>query len=489
MRLVVFVLAFLAAAPTAEAGELMFRTVEVIGPRGDRGTGQLATYVAAPGERNAVDVRFADGRLVVRDAARVRSGSGCQAVDGGVSCPVFALQSLEVRLGDGDDQFAAGPLTVDVDGGDGDDRLAGTGRLAGGPGADELRSAGGSATLTGGPGADLLDPRDGGGLDYSERTAGVSVNLAGDAAAGEPGEGDRVLPGATAFDGGGGPDVVLAAPAGADMRGGAGDDRLTGSLREGNSAAGGAGDDVLSGGRAYDRLEGGQGTDLVVGRGGDDELFADEVASPEPSVRDVLRAGAGEDYLLGGAGPDTLDGGPGRDRLIGVGGVDRLLARDRSADQVLCGDLFDDVPAPGHDLAVLDRRDEQVGCGRVRRSGPRAAELLGAVDVRSARSRHRAVVRVYVGCPEGRRACRTTIRLNLGRRWLPDCRLRVPAGARRRVRIAIPSLPSRDFSLRLELAPGPAGREPLTLDSYWRPLGRQAPPGGGLIRAQPARCR
>jgi hypothetical protein len=158
MRLLAFVLALLAVAPTAAAGELTFRTVEVVGPRGERGIGQVARYVAAPGERNAVDVRFPDGWLVVRDAARVRSGSGCQAVDGGVFCHAFALQSLEVRLGDGDDQFAADPLRVDVDGGEGDDRVAGAGRLPGGRGADELRSAGGSATLAGGPGPELLDP-------------------------------------------------------------------------------------------------------------------------------------------------------------------------------------------------------------------------------------------------------------------------------------------------------------------------------------------
>jgi hypothetical protein len=107
-----FVVAFLAASPAAEAGELAFRSVEVFGPRGERSVGQVATYVAAPGERNAVDVRFADGRLVVRDAAGVRSGSRCQAVDGGVSCPVSALRSLEMRLGDGDDEFAAEGLTV-----------------------------------------------------------------------------------------------------------------------------------------------------------------------------------------------------------------------------------------------------------------------------------------------------------------------------------------------------------------------------------------
>jgi Ca2+-binding RTX toxin-like protein len=309
------------------------------------------------------------------------------------------------------------------------------------------------------------------------------VNLAGDAAAGEPGEGDRLLPGAGQFLGGAGPDVVLAAPSGADMKGGAGDDRLVGSRLKHNSAEGGEGDDVLSGGRRYDRLEGGPGRDAITGRGGDDELFADG------GHGDVIRAGAGDDYLLGGAGPDTLDGGPGSDTLIGKGGIDRLLARDHSREWVYCGDWFDDVPAPGHDVAVLDRRDEQRACGRVQRSGPRTAELLGAVDVRAARRRHRAVVRVYVGCPAGRRACRVTIEPTLTRRSLPDCGLRVPAGGRRRVRIALPSLPNRDFSLRLALTPGPPERVPLTLDSDWRPLGDQPPPGGGLLHARRARCR
>jgi Ca2+-binding RTX toxin-like protein len=487
--MVALVLAFLATAPAAEAGELTFRTVEVYGPRGGAGTGKVAKYVAAPGERNAVDVRLVGLRLVVRDAAGVRSGSGCRAVDGGVSCPGSTLQWFEARLGDGDDQFIADALTVEVDGGEGDDRLAGAGSLAGGPGADELRSAGGWAMLAGGPGPDLLDPGNGGGLDYSEHTAGVSVNLAGDAAAGEPGEGDRVLPGAGVFRGGAGPDVVLAAPSGATMEGGAGDDRLTGSRRAHNSADGGAGDDVLSGGRAYDRLDGGSGSDVAVGRGGYDELFGDEHATPEPRARDILRAGNGDDYLVGGAGPDTLDAGPGRDLLIGKGGIDRLLARDRDADWVVCADQFDEVPAPGHDTAVLDRRDEQRSCGRVQRSGPRTAELLGAVDVRAARRRDSAVVRVYVGCPAVRRACRVTIRAAVTSRRLPNCALRVPAGARRYVRIAIRPTPGLDFSLELELATWPTGRKPLTLDSEWRRLIPQAPPGGGLISARHARCR
>jgi Ca2+-binding RTX toxin-like protein len=69
----------------------------------------------------------------------------------------------------------------------------------------------------------------------------------------------------------GGPDVVLAAPSG----------------------------------RRHDMLLGGPGRDVIIGRGGDDERFADGEAG------DVVRAGSGDDYLLGGVGPDTLDGGPG----------------------------------------------------------------------------------------------------------------------------------------------------------------------------------
>jgi RTX calcium-binding nonapeptide repeat (4 copies) len=304
------------------------------------------------------------------------------------------------------------------------------------------------------------------------------VNLAGDTAAGEPGEGDLVLPGATGFRGGAGPDVALAAPSGATLEGGAGDDRLVGSRLEHNGVYGGAGDDVPSGGREYDRIEGDEGRDVVVGLGGDDELFADE------GVGDVLRGGTGKDHLLGGAGPNTLDGGPGRDLLIGMGGVDRMLARDRSADTLRCGSQFDTEPAPGHDRAVLDRRDEQRGCGLVERSGPRRAELLGAVDVRAVRRRRSAVVRVYVGCPAGRPVCRLTIRPTLRARRLPDCRVRVPAGERRRVRIPLRSLPHRDFGLALELVPG---RERLSLQSDWRP--RDTAPGGGLIPARHARCR
>lgn len=58
---------------------------------------------------------------------------------------------------------------------------------------------------------------------------------------------------------------------------------------------GGEGDDVLTGGAGNDKLIGGPGDDELNGRGGND-------------------------MLMGGPGDDTLNGGPGEDKLIGGGG-------------------------------------------------------------------------------------------------------------------------------------------------------------------------
>jgi Ca2+-binding RTX toxin-like protein len=73
---------------------------------------------------------------------------------------------------------------------------------------------------------------------------------------------------------------------------------------------GGAGDDTLSGGNGADKLIGGAGNDRLVGRGGDDSLYG----------------GPGEDVLVGSSGDDILYGGPGNDVLHGGSGknVERL---------------------------------------------------------------------------------------------------------------------------------------------------------------------
>jgi len=72
---------------------------------------------------------------------------------------------------------------------------------------------------------------------------------------------------------------------------------------------GGGGNDRLSGGSAADKLIGGPGDDRLMGRRGDD----------------WIEGGPGHDRLMGGQGNDQLRGGPDEDKLIGGPGNNTLL--------------------------------------------------------------------------------------------------------------------------------------------------------------------
>src|SRR4051794_15351333 len=281
------------AAVSAPAASAATVTAEVTTFNDSRGpySVQIVRVAAAPGEANRLELAL-EGQYGARlhDPAGLTSTAPCVAQDPAtVVCPQRGTLVVEVALGHGDDTltstFTAGELTtVRADGGDGDDALTVAGAtLKGGAGADRLTGG----TVEGGPGSDVLQ---GGTLSYADHTEGVHANLAGDTAAGAPGENDTILPGFTAFDGGAGPDVVQAAERGV---------RFDGA----------GGDDVLDGSPEYDALEGGEGDDTLRGHGGDDELYDDAASG------DRLEGGAGDDYLLAGPGADTLDGGPGNDHL------------------------------------------------------------------------------------------------------------------------------------------------------------------------------
>ena len=123
--------------------------------------------------------------------------------------------------------------------------LAGNDRLVGLDGADRLWGGSGDDTVIGGAGADELNGGAGRDLaDYSTSTRGVTVNLySGKGFAGDA-RGDSL----TLIE---------------DLRGGSGNDRLTGDGAT-NVLTGGAGDDTLSGGAGTDRLTGGLGNDCFV---------------------------------------------------------------------------------------------------------------------------------------------------------------------------------------------------------------------------------
>jgi Ca2+-binding RTX toxin-like protein len=206
----------------------------------------------------------------------------------------------------------SGNDTVDAPkayGGTGNDKVhaaGGVGKAYGEDGDDSLYGDFLGQVLIGGPGRDTY-VYEGTGLapavtiDYSARTAPVTVTADGVANDGEAGEHDNVGPGAWIILGGSGNDKITGKSSYYDLGvyldypvrliGNGGNDTLT-SARENDTLLGGAGNDVLTADFGDDQVEGGSGTDVLYGDGDDDTL-------------------------LGGDGIDALHGGPGDDLLAG----------------------------------------------------------------------------------------------------------------------------------------------------------------------------
>ena len=106
------------------------------------------------------------------------------------------------------------------------------------------------------------------------------------------------------------------------IRGGDGNDTLTGT-RFNDKIIGGSGDDVILGMGGNDRLEGGAGNDTIDGGYGSDRIFAAD-------GNDILIGGPGFDRMFGGPGDDSFRNAEtaqerqagGRDVLDGGGGND-----------------------------------------------------------------------------------------------------------------------------------------------------------------------
>jgi Ca2+-binding RTX toxin-like protein len=119
------------------------------------------------------------------------------------------------------------------------------------------------------------------------------------------------------------------------VRGGAGNDTLSGSSRSdlldggdgddglypqggNNTVLGGAGNDRIDPGEDDNLLHGGSGDDFIIARAGNDTVYGD-------NGHDTLYGGNGDDILMGGSGADTLDGGSGDDRIYGNRGDDSFI--------------------------------------------------------------------------------------------------------------------------------------------------------------------
>lgn len=188
----------------------------------------------------------------------------------------------DVIMGDGKDLgLAPGSVPMKLFGGGANDLMVGGSagdEYNGGIGNDTMlagRDPGGSDVFAGNDGEDFVD--------YAGRTAPVTATLASGADDGEAEEYDNI-------------DASVE-----NVRGGDGDDVLTGNAAA-NKIWGGAGNDVIIGGDGDDFLYGGDGDDQIQGQSGDDFIYGD-------AGNDVLTGGDGDDLLDGGGGVNSLDGG------------------------------------------------------------------------------------------------------------------------------------------------------------------------------------
>jgi Ca2+-binding RTX toxin-like protein len=252
------------------------------------------------------------------------------------------------------DNVSPGSGAPDIEGANGglaDDTLvlgAGDGFIAGGPGNDYL---------DGGPGRDSIEGNEGlDEVDYSGRTAALSVDAGSPGGDGEAGENDDVFGDVETIRGGAANDILVGAGTVSVLIGNGGNDQLFGA----------SGDDQLFGGPGADGLDGGDANDTL--DGGDDA--------------DNLFGGSAADTLVGGGGNDGLDGGAGRDSLSGGAGTDtasysnRTKALNLSFDgnsndgesgegDVIKADTENTMAGSGADLVnSLNQVKNSVTCGR-----------------------------------------------------------------------------------------------------------------------------
>ena len=221
--------------------------------------------------------------------------------------------------------------------------------ITGGSGDDLLQGGGGADTLNGGAGYDVAD--------YSDHSGPVTLTLDGAANDGSPGEGDRIAT-----------DVE-------DLRGGSGNDALTGDGQD-NVLDGGPGADVMLGGGGTDAVDySSRGAAVRVDLGGSpgDDGQAGEGDTVGADVEGVY-GGEGDDTLIGNGADGFLDGSDGNDTLTDPGGSDDLFGDD--GDDVIDGtDGVQDVIScgDGNDQVWRDRIDlVDTGCEQVA-IGPRGA--------------------------------------------------------------------------------------------------------------------
>ena len=263
----------------------------------------------------------------------------------------------------GNDVINGSYTDADGDAVDGNDNLAGTNDdvIDAGDGDDTIISSAGADIIDGGAGEDFVD--------YNGETADLTIDLSdGLAESGGNAEGD-ILTNVEDIRGGSGDDNITGNASDNFLRGASGDDTIDGGAGDDNmiggggndSIIGGDGDDLLYGQLGADTLDGGAGVDqasyvldntginidLSAGTASGGEAEGDVLTNIEHlrggSAADTLTGDTAANELRGEGGDDILTGGVGDDTLIGGTGDDTYVFADGSgADVITDFDMGDD---------------------------------------------------------------------------------------------------------------------------------------------------
>lgn len=307
----------------------------------------------------------ADIRVVGAESMAVSLSGGADTFNGRGG----AIAGTHLITGQTVATLTALSAAITVNGGDGDDTLTGgdgNDTLSGGEGNDLFKTSVGAA-------ADGDDSYVGGGgidkMDYSGRTANLTVTMDAVAGSGQATESDTLAADIENLIGGAGNDTLSGNTLSNDIKGGAGNDIIWGGLAGACSATvdvdtldGEAGDDTFKMtalADCMDSLTGGAGKDtadyqlrtnpLIITL---DNGAVDGETNEKDNVKsdiEVVIGGTANDAITGSSANDELHGGPGVDTLNGGGGDDTLIGN--TGNDILNGeagnDTFDDGDLDG----------------------------------------------------------------------------------------------------------------------------------------------
>jgi hypothetical protein len=309
-------LALVLALP-APAGASRVLVSATTGPSSE----EFIHYRAAPGERNRVRVHLSDEGVVIVDRGVERISIGgafsepCRSTSRQrVVCPPRDMW-VELRGGDDSIGFAPGadlgapartdPLRFadrDDSAEEADGGIVQIAAVLAGPGDDRIVGTRYEDYLVPGPGRDVVDARGGADTVVTEAD-GVSDRLRGGG-------------GADGLEYSGGTPVTIDQAAGTGGAPGEAD-----TIRAFERVHGGSGADVLRGDEGADALYGGPGDDLLEGRDGSDLLVGESNFGGSTTWPNRYVGGAGDDFLDAADGMpapgSTLDCGPGDDVMAG----------------------------------------------------------------------------------------------------------------------------------------------------------------------------